>query len=160
MSKKEYVLIGLVVVLIGVYAIWFTDLFRPRIMRIEHSTRSARSAGGTSAERVATTESDGLGNVSFALHHNYKLTSIKVVPLQEFLTNKYVPPVWEMVSKSGSSPVDGFSYGMGIKGMTSARSAMQPEPLLPGVEYRLLVVAGRVHGEHDFKIGRPAQARR
>lgn len=160
MSKKEYVLIGLVVVLIGIYVIWFTDLFRPKIMSIEHSTRSARSAAVTTAQRADMTESAGLGNVTFALHRNYQLTSVKVVPLQEFLTNKYVPPVWELVSKSGSSPVDGFSYGMGIKGMNSAHSALQPEPLVPGMEYRLLVVAGKARGEHDFKIGSPAQARR
>jgi hypothetical protein len=152
MSKKEYVLIGLVVVLVGVYAVWFTEWFRPKIMRIEHSTRSLRSAWGTGGQRVDMTDKEGLGNVTFALHQNYKLTSVKVVPLQEFLTNKYVPPVWELVSKSGSTPVDGFSYGMSIQGMTSARSALQPDPLLRGVEYRLLVAAGGVRGEHDFKL--------
>jgi hypothetical protein len=160
MSKKEYFLIGLVVVLVGVYAVCFTDWFRPKIMRIEHSTRSLRQAWGSGGQRVDMTDKVGLGNVTFALHHNYKLTSVKVVPLHEFLTNKYVPPVWELVSKSGSNPIDGFSYGMDIQGMASARSALQPDPLLPGVEYRLLVVAGKVKGEHDFKVNSAGVVRR
>lgn len=151
MSKKEYFLIGMVGVLVGVYVVFFTGWFRPKEMRIEHSTRMSRPTG-VGGQNTNSADLRGLGNVSFALHNSYKLTSIKVVPLQEFLTNKYVPPVWELVSKAGSTPVDGFAYGFAVEGMTLARS-VPPQPLLPGVEYRLLVAAGSVKGAHDFKVG-------
>jgi len=152
MSRKEYFLVGLVVVLVGLYAVFFTDWFRPKSMRIEHSTRSLREAWSGGGQRVDMTGKRELGNVMFALHWNYKLTSVKVVPLAEYQTNKYARPLWELVAKSGSEPVDGFAYGMAVSGMSPARPMPEPDPLVPGVEYRLIVMAGSVKGEHDFKL--------
>ena len=151
MSRKEYFLVGLVVVLVGLYAVFFTDWFRPKIMRIEHSARSLREAWSGS-RRVDPTGKQELGNISFALHRNYKLTSVKVVPLADYQTNKYARPLWELVAKSGSQPVDGFAYGMAVPGMLPARPMLEPDPLVPGVEYRLIITAGSVKGEHDFKL--------
>ena len=151
MSRKEYILIGLVVVLAGLYVIYFTDLFQPKVMRIEHSARSLREAW-SGGRRVDPTGKQELGNITFSLNRNYKLTSVKVVPLADYLTNKYAPPTWELVSKSGSRPVDGFAYGMTVPGMAPTRPSLQPDPLESGVEYRLIVAAGSVVGEHDFKV--------
>lgn len=159
MSKKEYFLVGLAVVLVGVYGVYFTDWFRPKVMRIEHSERSLREAWSGS-QRVDPGGKQPLGNVTFALHRNYKVTSIKVVPLADYLTNKYAHPLWELVSKNGSTPVNGFAYGMPLAGMTLAQPALEPDPLEAGVEYRLIVEAGSVHGEHDFKLGGGTVARR
>jgi hypothetical protein len=39
-------------------------------------------------------------------------------------------------------------------------SGAQPTPLEPGVEYRLIAVAGRSKGERDFTITAQAAARR
>ena len=151
MSRKEYILVGVVVMLVGLYAVYFTDWFRPKLIRIEHSVRSLREAW-SGGRRVDATGKLELGNVTFALHRNYKLTSVKVVPLAEYKTNKYARPLWELVAKSGSQPVDGFSYGMAVPGMSPARPLLEPDPLVPGVAYRLFVVAGSVKGEHDFKL--------
>ena len=146
MNKKEYYLIGLVVLLVGVYAVCFTDWFKPKVIRIEHSSRSLRSVRLPNSNGKAE-----LGNVTFALNRAYRLTSVKVVPLQEYLTNKYVTPVWEEASKAGSTPTDGFAFGLDIPGMTNTRPYLTTEALQPGIEYRLLVCAGRAKGERDFK---------
>ena len=153
MNRKEYILVGAVVVLIGLYAAFFTEWFRPKTINIEHSVRLQREAyvGG---RRIDPTGKQPLGNVTFALHHRYKLTSVKVLPLAGYATNKFTPPVWELVSKSGSAPVEGFSYGMNIPGMTPGMLTPTPDPLEPGVAYKLVVTAGAVTGEHDFKLER------
>jgi len=159
MSRKEYILVGFVMLLVGVYVVFFTNWFKPKVMRIEHSTRSLREAW-SGGQRVDPTGKQELGNVTFTLHRRYKLTSVKVVPLGEFLTNKYVPATWELVSKSGSDPIDGFAYGMSIPGMVAARELLAPEPLQPGLEYRLMVEAGGLKAEHDFKASGAPMARR
>ena len=156
MSRKEFILAGVVVMLAGLYAVFFTDLFRAKVMRIEHSARSQRDAWSGS-RRVDPTGKLDVGNVSFALQRSYKLTSVKVLPLAAYQTNKFTPPVWELVAKSGSASVDGFSYGMGIAGMTQSSRSLTPEPLEPGVEYRLVVTAGSLTGEHDFKLAGAAR---
>lgn len=152
MSRKEYYLIGLVVALVGIYAVFFTDWFRPKVMHIEHSTRSLREAWSGS-RRVNLTGKQELGNVAFVLHRNYQLTSVKVVPAADYATNKYVRPLWELISKTGSKPVEGLTYGMPVPGMAPARPLLTPDPLVPGVMYKLIVDAGKVHGEHDFQLG-------
>ena len=156
MSRKEFILAGVVVMLAGAYAVFFTDWFRAGVMRIEHSVRSQRDAWSGS-RRVDPAGRLDVGNVTFALHRSYKLTSVKVLPLARYQTNKFTPPVWELVSKSGSAPVDGFSYGMKITGMTPSSRSLTPEPLEPGVEYRLVVTAGSLTGEHDFKLAGAAR---
>jgi hypothetical protein len=152
MNKKEFFLVGLAVVLVGIYVVYFTDWFRPKVMRIEHSERSLREAWNGS-QRVDPGGRQLLGNVTFALHRNYQITSVKVVPLADYRTNKYAHPLWELGSKSGSRPVNGFTYGMPVAGMAPARPDLEPDPLEAGVDYRIIVEAGLVRGEHDFKIG-------
>jgi hypothetical protein len=151
MSKKEYCLIGLIVVLFGSYVVFFTDWFRPKIIHIEHSARSLRTGA---AARSA------VGNVTFSLRNEYELTSVKVVPLEEYLTNQFAHPLWELTSEKGSPPIDGFAYGLPLPGMTPKETYVEPYPLKPGVEYRLIVEAGSAAGEHDFKISTRPVARR
>jgi len=155
MTKKEYYLIGFVLLLVGVYAVSFTDWFKPKVIRIEYSSRGLRTGGA-----AATSSKAELGNVTFALNRTYHLTSVKVVPLQEYLTNKYVTPIWEESSKAGSTPTDGFAFGLDIPGMTNIRPYLTTEALQPGVEYRLLVLAGRAKGERDFKVNNVNLGRR
>ena len=159
MNKKEIFLVGLVAVLVGVYCVYFTDWFLTKTIAIEHSERSLREAW-SGGRRVDPTGKQPLGNVTFSLHRNYKLTSVKVVPLADYLTNKYAHPVWELVSKSGSASVGGFTYGMPIQGMVPARPVVEPDPLERGVDYCLLIEAGSIKGEHHFKLGGQSMVRR
>ena len=143
MTKKNIFLLSVVVVLTGLYVVYFTDWFRPKFIRIEHSVRSLPAPGSRARS---------INNVTFSLHKDYRLTSLKVVPAAEFQTNAYVRPLWNLVSEKGSSPVNGFAYGFPVPGMTPAVANADPDPLQPGVEYRLLLEARSTKGEHDFTI--------
>ena len=59
-------------------------------------------------------------------------------------------PIWELVSDSNSVPIAEYSYGLPIRGMHPAVKGATPDPLEPGVKYRLLIEAGTLRAEHDF----------
>jgi hypothetical protein len=144
MNKKNFILIAIVLVMAGIYAIYFTDWFRPKTIQISHTSRPARTGARTGA--VANPMIFGLGDY-------YSLTEIKVIPLAALQTDKLAQPVWHLVSDSGSDDVDNFFYGQKINGMDPAVEGARPEPLQPGVTYRLFVAAGKARGQHDFHIG-------
>jgi hypothetical protein len=101
-----------------------------------------------------------INNVTFSLHKDYKLTSVKVVPVADYQTNQFSSPLWHLVSKKGSQPVGGFAYGFPVPGMAPAVADAVPEPLRMGVEYRLLVEARSIKGEHNFSVAPPTISRR
>ena len=150
-SRKEIILIVLVVVLGGVYVWGFTDWFRTKFIRVEHTVRSLREAWTSGGQRVDPA-GKMLNDVTFSLHKDYRLTSVRVVPLAEFRTNRYPHAVWHLVCKAGAPPVNGFAYGTPIPGMTLAAPNTEAQPLEPGVEYRLLVEAGSIKGTNDFSL--------
>jgi len=154
MTKKDVFLITLVVVLGGLYAIYFSEWFRPKYIRIEYSSRPLREAWSGQGQRVDP-QGNQVGNVTFSFHGDYRLTSVKVVSTAEFATNKYAHPLWHMVCKNGSQPVSGFSYGLSIPGMSAAAADSAADPLEPGVQYSLLVEAGSLKGTNNFSIGGP-----
>lgn len=90
--------------------------------------------------------------LTFGLGHEYKLTSVQVFVANERLTNKYPHPIWDLTTTSNSVPTRAFSYGSHIRGLHSAVKGAQPDPLVPNVEYQLVVKAGSMKGEHAFKI--------
>lgn len=151
MNRKEYCLIGLVVVLVGVYAVFFTDWFRNRPIRIEHTARSLRDAWTGGGARLYTNSKPAQG-VTFSLHKDYRLTSVSVVPLAEYLTNQFAHPLWHIVADKGSEPVNSIAYSMTVPGMKPAVEGAVADPLEANVEYRLLVETRKQTGEHDFKI--------
>ena len=144
MNKKEFVLLGLVVVLGCLYSYFFTDWFAPKTIQIEHTARPSREAG----------------NVTFALNRTFKLTSIQVVPLAEYETNQYAHPLWHLVSERGSDPAKAFAYGFPIAKMAPSVPGASPAPLVPGIKYRLIIEAGSHRGEHDFSVPVRAGIRR
>jgi hypothetical protein len=89
---------------------------------------------------------------TFTLGQEYRLTSVKVIRLDEFKAKGYARPLWELVSDSKSYPTSVFLYGRGIPGMHPKVADLDPEPLETNVPYRLLLTAGRLKGEHDFTI--------
>jgi hypothetical protein len=141
MGKKNVFLISSVVVLLGVYVIFFTHWFKPRVMLIGHTGRPEPGSGSV--------------HMTFSLGDYYELTDVKVVRLDDFKKNPDTPPLWHLVSDEGSDSINVFSYGENIGGMDPAVSGAEPGPLQPGVRYRLLVTAGSVKAQHDFYFGTP-----
>jgi hypothetical protein len=112
-----------------------------------------RVHGGGQAQLLEIVDDPGgVAPLMFELDRTAKLTSIKVVPLTAFLTNKYTRPVWHLVSESNSAPTRGFLYGMAVPGMCPAVAGTTAEPLALGTTYRLLLQAGTVRAEHDFDL--------
>jgi len=143
MNKKNHALIAITLVLAGVYVIYFTDWLKPKIIQITSTSRPLRTNGtGPATDRLI-----------FGLDDSYSLTEVKVVPLAELQTNKLAQPVWHLVSDSGSDDVKLFFYGEQIGGMDPALESSRPEPLQPGVTYRLFIAAGKARGQYDFHIG-------
>jgi hypothetical protein len=156
-TKKEIFLVALVVVLGGLYVVCFTGWFRPKMIRIEHSARPLREAWTGGGQRVDPTGKQA-NNVTFTLHKDYRLTSVRVVPAAEFETNHLAHSLWYLVCKAGSPPVHAIGYGVPIPGMTAFFPGTEAEPLEPGVLYRLIVEARHsARGEHDFAIAGPAR---
>ena len=95
--------------------------------------------------------------MAFFFTAKYKLTSVKVVPLDALKTNKYAHPIWHLISDSNSVPVKSIIYGVPIRGMKPDVKGARPAALEPNVPYRLLVEAGSLKGEHDFQTTEKAQ---
>ena len=130
MNKKNWILIGIAIVLGAVYVIHFSNWFKPKVMAIAHNGR--------------------FGQINFTLGDSFKLTSIKVVSVSALESNKYALPMWELKSDSNSVPLKLFAYGERIRGMKPAIESTRPEPLVAGTTYRIFVEAGSLKAQHDF----------
>ena len=130
MNKKSWTLIATAVVLGAVYIIFFSNWFKPKILTITHNGR--------------------FGRINFTLDSPHRLTSLKVVSVSDYQSNKYALPVWELKSDSNSIPIKLFSYGDRIRGMKPAIENTTPQPLIAGTAYRVIVQAGSLKAEHDF----------
>jgi hypothetical protein len=87
----------------------------------------------------------------FTLNDDFKLTGLKVVPLDDDgKVNPATSPVWNLISDSNSAPVRAFSYGQHIHGMKSALPNVKPDPLVSGEVYRIVLTAGNISGSKDF----------
>ncbi len=142
MTKKNIWLVSFLLVLLGIYICFFTDWFKPRVIKIGDTARSLRHYRAR----------NDLPYVLFMLEGQFRLTEIKVVPLADFQKNSMTPPVWHLISNSNSVPVKAFVYGEHIRGMKPAFKGDEPQPLETNVVYRLFVTAGSAKGSHDFKI--------
>jgi hypothetical protein len=146
MTKKIWLMIALAVVLGGISLYLNKDWFSKENIQIYHRSRPARVLW-LSRKR---TDNSPIDPIHFGFNHELKLTSLKIVPVSALETNKYAAPVWHLVSDSNSVPIKDFNYGAAIAGMHPARKDVQPDPLEPGVKYRLVVEAVSFKGQHDF----------
>ena len=95
--------------------------------------------------------------VVFSLNTYYRFLNVKVLIAAEIATNKYAHPLWEMVTQSNSVPTASFSYGERIRGMLPKVKGATPDPLQPGVTYRLvLTTTDNKEAQHDFSTTPPA----
>lgn len=145
MTTKNWMRLALVVALGGFSLYLNKDWFAGDNIQIMHRSRPARGAF-----RRPKSDNPLIDPISFWFDRKVKLTALKVIPVSEIETNKHPQPIWSLVSESNSVPVKEFSYGMNIRGMHPYYRGTEPDPLEPGVAYRLYVQAGKKHAEHDF----------
>lgn len=147
MTRKLWLLIVSAVALGGLSLYLNRDWFASEDIQIHSRSRPARTGFTRRARPQAKSVTDP---VYFAFDRKLRLTSLKVIPVSEVETNKYPHPIWHLVSDSNSVPITEWAYGWPIRGMRPAIKGASPDPLQPGVKYRLLIEAGKLKAEHDF----------
>ena len=156
MTKKQLVLVLVVLVALIAYVRYFTDWFTPDSIQIVHTLRGPMPSKRPRAR--GADENQNVNTVAFSLNGKFELTEVKVVSVTELATNKYAHAVWHLITDSNSVPKKGFVYGESIQGMRLKMAGVRAEPLEPGVPYRLMLTAGDIKGEHDFKTTERAHA--
>jgi hypothetical protein len=149
MTRKQWLLVALAVLLGGVSIYLNVDWFAKDDIQIYSRSRPARGGFFRRGKRPDTPAA--VNPVAFEFGRKLKLTSLKVIPIYEIETNKYPQPIWALVSDSNSVPTKELMYGMRIPGMRPTVKGATPDPLVPGVKYRLLIEAGSLKGQHDFE---------
>lgn len=145
MTTKNWALL-ILAVLLGSFSLYLNkDWFAGDHIQLMHRSRPARGAF-----RRPKSDNPLIDPINFWFDRRVKLKSLKVIPVASVETNKYPQPIWYLVSDSNSVPVKEFTYGMRIPGMHPALKGASPDPLEPGVTYRLQVESGRQKITHDF----------
>jgi hypothetical protein len=149
MTKKNWLLISVALVLAGVYVFYFTDWFTPKVIHIaSHNARVARTNRANATANANSTAD----LVTFKFGRPCKPTDLKVVALDEWQTNKNCLPLWHLVADTNSAPITKpFNYGQKIPGMKPEVAGTRAQPLQPGVKYRMFVTDGSSKGQHDFQ---------
>jgi hypothetical protein len=145
MQKKEIMWTAVLVALLGLYVLLFHNRFAREQMTIHPSLRPARGADAA------------VSLVFFALNDDFRLTSVKVIALEGDKFNPLGHPAWHLISDSNSVPTRAFRYGQNIQGMKPALNDSRPDPLEPGMVYRIAVQAGSVRASADFKAKAPGE---
>ena len=143
MTKKNWLQVLLAIVLFAVYAVYFTDWFKTKSIRIFHTDRNLHPGLARGNARPW---------LIFVLDHPMPLNEVSVVPFDAFQTNHFVLPLWHLTTDSNSLPVKSFSYGQYLRGMRPAVKGIQVEPLETNVPYLLLVRSGKIKGDHKFEL--------
>ena len=152
MTKNGIVLSIILVLLAAVYVYSFTDWLRKDTIQIIPTIRPGRVSGiPRGSDQVPVYP------VSFAFDGKYKLTEVKVVAAQDLATNKYPTALWHLLSDSNSVPTKAFMYGQAPKGMKPAVPRTRPEPLLPDVEYVLMIEAGKTKAQTNFHTAKASE---
>ena len=150
MTRKQWMLAGLAVLLAGFSLYLNRDWFASKDIHIYHRSLPDRASliRGRKASRQSDSPTDP---VFFGFDRRLKLTSIEVFPVKELETNKYAHAIWHLVSDSNSVPVKDITYGVPIKGMRPALKAATPDALQPGESYRIVIhTTASEKVEHDF----------
>lgn len=151
MNKKTIFQIALLVVFLGGAAWLMAQFFKPGKISIYceiHPPRINRSNNG----RPRPANDHPQFDIAFGLDRKYELTSVKVVALDEWTTNKEAVPLWHLVSETNSAPVKAIIYGRLIQGMHAAVKGARALSLETNVTYRLMIQAGSRDGDCDFKL--------
>lgn len=152
MTKKFWIILALALVLGSLSLYLNTDLFRKDDIQIYHRVVPARMSLFSRRSRPGTPPKSTPTPLFFGFDRKLALSEVKVVPLAEFQTNKYAHPLWHLVTDSNSVPTKGFVYGLSLPGMRPDVKNATPDPLQPGVKYRLLLDADGRKIQHDFTL--------
>jgi hypothetical protein len=152
MTKNGIVLSVIAVLLAAVYVYCFTDWLRKETIQIIPTIRPGRAVAMSRDPDQAP-----VYPVSFAFDGKYKLTSVKVLAMADLETNKYPTPLWHLISDSNSAPTKALMYGQAPKGMKPAVPRTRPEPLLPDVEYVLMIEAGKTKAQTNFHTAKATE---
>src|SRR5262245_45788382 len=148
MTRKSVLITVIVVLLVGLSLYLNRARFKSDPLQIGDRTLQPRG-------QVRRGPRIPPNSVVFLLNRETRLTSVRVVYASDIATNKYAHAILELISDSNSVPVKDFIYGSNIRGMKPIVPNAVPDPLQPGVKYRLLVEAtGSQKAEHEFT---PAQ---
>jgi hypothetical protein len=154
MARKQLMLVALAVALGGFSLYLNRDWFAKDSIQIESRSRPARIF---LSRRSRSRTAPATDPTVFMFHPKLRLTSLKVIPVQEIETNKYPHPILSLVSDSNSVPIESWAYGWPIRGMRPSVKGATPDPLEPGVAYRLIIEAGKLKAQHDFVPHPPTQ---
>jgi hypothetical protein len=149
MTRKLVILVLLAAALGRLSLCLHQDWFAKDSIQIYHRSQPIRA--GWLRRAKAPVKLPPINPIYFSFDRRLKLTSLKVVSIQDTETNKYPHPVWALISDSNSVPTKDFMYGVPIRGMRPPVKGATPDPLVPGVKYRLLVEAGAQKAAHDFE---------
>jgi hypothetical protein len=144
MTKKNLFQIALVVVLGGFCLYVYRDRFGAPPIQISHRSLGQRGARFRQMKDSATEA------VVFLLNRPVALTSVKVYPVATNESINNAQPIWEMVAGTHPQPVQDFAYGLSIPGMHPPVQGAVAGSLEPGVQYRVLIIAGHDKAQHDF----------
>lgn len=150
MSKTKFITITILIIgLAGLSLYLNRDWFASDAIQISH-----RLSPWMRDKRAGVRNPNDLGvPVTFMMNGFYKLTSVRVFEAAKIETNQYAVPIWRIISDSNSIPTSSFNYGSFIRGMRAEAKGIRPEPLQPGVTYRLFVVTDKdLKAQHDFII--------
>ncbi len=141
MTRSNYFLVAVAVLLGAVYSYFFTDWFKVKIIQIIPQNRPMLGAIQTG---------DPICPVIFTFEQPYNLTEVSVYSVVSLKTNKASAPIWKLTTKKSSKPVRGFAFGRDIAGMTEVKDKVTHEPLVANFPYRIVVTSGKARGEADF----------
>jgi len=151
MNKRQIFLFVLLALLAAGAIYMFKDSFGSQPIQIEYAIRP-----GAPQRRPQPGEDPASGkkgyNVIFNLGQKLALTSIKVISVEDAVTNKYPRALWNLVTDSNSVPTKTLTYGVGVRGMRPYYKGTTPEALEPGGSYRLLIETAKQKAEKDFQI--------
>ena len=150
MNNKTIFQIVLVLILLGGTIYFVERNYKPGPIEIVCDIHALREPRHSKKHRPEPNQPTL--DVAFGLDQRYELTSVEVVPLDEWTTNKEALPLWHLVSETNSAPTKAFFYGRPIRGMRVAVKGARPEPLQANVVYYLIVRAGSREGECNFEL--------
>ncbi|MCU0784061.1 MAG: hypothetical protein MUF81_08450 [Verrucomicrobia bacterium] len=151
MPKKKLILCVVAVLGLGGLCLYVNrDYFSTQPIQISH-----RISPVTGRPRARQPVTDLGALVVFSFNTYYRFTDIKVFMAAEIETNKYAHAIWNMVTDSNSIPMASFAYGSYLRGMRPAVKGEKPDPLEPGVKYRLIVKTADGEAHHDFTTDLP-----